>query len=85
MKGAPFRHIGGALIADHGPLTLAQARGLAAFYREEAAQAAERGSPEGVRVCQRRAVALAESIRAAETWRRAAGWRDPDAADGRGR
>ncbi len=78
---APFRHIGGAVIADHGPIDLAQARRLARLYALEAASLAEANVLPWSRTCAARAEALNEAILAACAWRRAAGWRDPEAAD----
>ena len=69
MNRACFRHIGGAVIADHGPVTLAEARALATFYNQEAAEALRGASGE----CRRRANALESAIAAAWAWRRAAG------------
>jgi hypothetical protein len=74
VKGAPFRSIGGAVIADHGSIPLAEARRLARFYASEALHWR-------CDTCGRRAHALREAVLATETWRGAAGWSDPDAAD----
>lgn len=74
MKGAPFRSMGGAVIADHGPVPLAKARTLAHFYASEALLWR-------CEACGRRAEVLREAVLAAENWRRAAGWADPDVAD----
>jgi hypothetical protein len=79
VKGAPFRHIGGAIIADHGPLSLRAALDLADFYRIEAARAAGRG--EWTRACRCRAQALLAAVEEAAAWRRAGGWSDPFRAD----
>jgi len=76
----PFRHIGGAVIADHGPIPLAAARDLARFYAIEA-QAAAASSSGFADLCQTRATVLDAAVRDAARWRRAAGWRDPDEAD----
>ena len=81
MTTPPFRHIGGAVIADHGPIDLAQARRLAKAYALEAASLAEAGAISWSRTCAARAEALDEAIAAACAWRRAAGWRDPEEAD----
>jgi hypothetical protein len=64
VSGAtPFvRHLGGGLVSHGGPLSLRDARALAAGLRGRLAQ-------------------IEEAIHAAEQWRRAAGWRDCDAAD----
>ena len=81
MTLVPFRAVGGAIICDHGPLTLADARSLAEFYRREQA-----GLGPGTRLavlCAERARALAGAVHEARLWRRAAGWADPEAADGR--
>jgi hypothetical protein len=77
MSPANFRHIGGAVIADHGRVTLAAARALAFFYTREAGSQTPGVSGE----CRRRAQALEGAVAAASTWRRAAGWSDPDLAD----
>lgn len=82
MSAAPFAHAGGAVIADHGPLALAASRALIGFYDVEARLAAKDGAPRWARLCARRALALAAAAGAADRWRRAAGWADPDAADG---
>jgi len=79
MSPANFRHIGGAVIADHGRVTLAAARALAVFYTREAGSQMTGVSGE----CRRRAHALEVATAAAATWRRAAGWNDPDLADHR--
>ncbi len=77
MSPAHYRHLGGAVLADHGCVTLAQARALALFYDQEAGT-----EPHGVSgECRRRARALETAITAACAWRRAAGWSDPDLAD----
>ncbi len=81
MKTAPFRAIGGAVVADHGPIPLALARRLGQFYASEAAHWLAQGSRDASEACGRRANALREAVSATETWRRAAGWADPDAAD----
>jgi hypothetical protein len=81
VKSAPYRHIGGMVITDHGPLTLAAARDLAQFYGREAAGSTERRDRPWEEVCGRRAFVLAGAAKAAADWRRAAGWIDPDAAD----
>jgi hypothetical protein len=65
------------VIADHGCVSLAQARLLAVFYACEAGS--ETREPSGE--CLRRAHALESAVAAASSWRRAAGWRDPDLAD----
>ncbi len=57
------RHIGGGLATIDGPLSLGEARVLAAALRGRLAQ-------------------IETAIAEAEAWRRAAGWRDVDAADG---
>ena len=81
MNGAPFRHIGGMVIADHGPLPLAAAQAIAELYGREALEAARRGERRLERACRARADALLAAGTAAIAWRRAAGWRDPHAAD----
>ena len=81
MTPPPFRHIGGAVIADHGPIGLTQARELAKLYALEAAHLAECDRIPWSRVCAARAEALNTAIVAACRWRRAAGWRDPDMAE----
>jgi len=82
MSGVPHRHIGGAIIADHGPLSLAAARDLSRFYTLEADVCVREGAAGMARLCTRRAQALRAAVEAATLWRRAAGWRAPDAADG---
>jgi len=75
----PFAAIGGQVISDHGPLTLAEARRLVHAYLAEAELASGRWRA----ICLRRAATLAEAIRESGRWRRAAGWRSPDEADAR--
>jgi hypothetical protein len=79
MSRAPFRAIGGAVVADHGVIALAEARALARFYAGEAR--ALPGGSRAAEVCAGRARALIEATDQAWLWRRAAGWTDPDAAD----
>jgi hypothetical protein len=79
MSGAPFRAIGGAVVSDHGAIALDEARSLAAFYASEAG-ALHTGAG-WRRLAAERAQALALAAAAAEGWRRAAGWADPEAAD----
>jgi hypothetical protein len=81
MNGAPFRAIGGAVVADHGPLSLAEARALARFYASEAGHWRDLDGRAASDACARRAGTLRDAVTAAEMWRRAAGWADPDAAD----
>lgn len=81
VNGAPYRHIGGMVLADHGPLSLSAARALEVFYRAEARHGRaldDRAASEG---CAIRADALSRAATAAAAWRRAAGWTDPEAAD----
>ena len=79
MSCAPFRAIGGAVVSDHGGIALNEARSLADFYASEAGSGA--ASAVWRRVAAERAEALALAAAAAEGWRRAAGWADPEAAD----
>ena len=81
MNRAPFSHIGGAVIADHGPIGLVETRKLASLYAAEAKSAAEAGAARWVSLCAGRAIALAAAADAAARWRRAAGWADPRTAD----
>jgi hypothetical protein len=81
VNSAPFRSIGGTVIADHGPIPLVAARNLARFYASEALHWRDLDSPGAFEACTRRAAVLREAVAEAETWRRAAGWADPDAAD----
>jgi hypothetical protein len=72
--------IGGQVIFDHGPTRLSTASALAGFYRAEADLSVH---SQGWRaLCRRRADALALAIDQASGWRRAAGWRMPEEADG---
>jgi hypothetical protein len=81
MTRAPYRAIGGAIITDHGPVTLAAARALAEFYHHE--QAGLRPGARLAVLCAERARALAGAVHEAQLWRRAAGWTNPEAADRR--
>lgn len=81
MKAAPYRHAGGALVCDHGPLTLAGARALAAFYAHEADYWQAKSKSAMSRACARRAQTLTDAADDAVLWRRAAGWSNADLAD----
>jgi hypothetical protein len=81
VKVAPYRHIGGAIVADHGPIGLGEARALARFYAREAKSGAQ--APALARACVNRARTLRAAARAAARWRLAAGWRLPEEADER--
>jgi hypothetical protein len=81
VNRAPFSHIGGAVIADHGPIGLVEARKLASFYSAEAKAADEAGAAGWVGQCSGRALALDVAAEAAARWRRAAGWADPRTAN----
>jgi hypothetical protein len=81
VNRAPFAHIGGDVIADHGPIALVQARDLVALYAVEAQAAADAGAARWASRCRGRALSLAAAAEAAVRWRRAAGWADPEAAD----
>ena len=81
MKGANYRHLGGALMTDHGRITLAAARGLAAFYAQEVLANIALGAPHAAHECGIRSRTLVDVVAAATAWRRAAGWADPDMAD----
>ncbi len=81
LSDAAFAHVGGAVITDHGQIPLAAARALAAFYAREARDCVQGGAELAARLCARRALALDQAAHDATLWRRAAGWRDPDAAD----
>jgi len=84
VNSAAFRHIGGAVIADHGRIGLVQTGELAAFYAIEAGAAAGAGAVHWAAICAGRATVLAAASQAATRWRRAAGWADPrDADEGR--
>jgi hypothetical protein len=80
MGQAPYTHIGGMVVTDHGPVTLARAEQLARFYEIEAHEPPGRRHADAI--CAVRATALRHAAEAAKAWRRAAGWLDPYAADG---
>ncbi|HEY2480767.1 MAG TPA: hypothetical protein VGI30_01050 [Caulobacteraceae bacterium] len=79
MSPAPFRAVGGAVLSDHGVIALAEVRALVAFYAAEAASAVN--GAVWRRQAAERARALELAVAGAESWRRAAGWADPGAAD----
>jgi hypothetical protein len=81
VNRAPIRHLGGHIMTDHGPLSLAAARGLAAFYRQESKACRAAGAVAWETSCENRAEDLERAVAEAALWRRAAGWGDPDAAD----
>jgi hypothetical protein len=81
VNRAPFSHIGGAVIADHGAIGLVEARRLASLYAAEAKAAAKASATRWAGLCAGRALALAAAAEAAARWRRAAGWADPRTAD----
>ena len=68
-------------MTDHGLIALAAARALAAFYRAESAACRAAGALAWASGCELRAETLERVAAEAALWRRAAGWRDPDAAD----
>ncbi|MGH6991967.1 MAG: hypothetical protein ACRED8_10590 [Caulobacteraceae bacterium] len=75
-----FSACGGAILSDAGALSLREARALAGFYAREAEAA---GASAWVERCAGRAKALERAIAVASSWRKAAGWADPEAADRR--
>ncbi len=79
MKDQPFRHIGGAIVADHGAVALTSARALSKLYQERAAAEIFLGRTDDQ--LKARARSLDGAIAQAVIWRRAAGWTDPEAAD----
>lgn len=81
MTDPAFVHIGGAVVCDHGRLSLAEARALSAGYAREAEHWFGAGEIRAARACAGRSAALRKAADAAALWRRAAGWRDPEAAD----
>jgi hypothetical protein len=81
VTAAPFGHIGGAVVGDHGPVGLRLARDLARFYGLEAIDRQKAGERRIALTCARRALALHQAAEAAVRWRRAAGWREPEGAD----
>ena len=81
LSDAAFAHVGGAVVSDHGPIPLAAARALAAFYAREAHACVAQDAQFAAGLCARRALALDRAAQDAARWRRAAGWRDPDKAD----
>ena len=81
MTDPAYGHIGGAVVCDHGPLTLAAARALSLTYSGEAEYWLSMGETAAGRACAARALALRRAADDAALWRRAAGWRDPEAAD----
>jgi hypothetical protein len=76
MSPLPCRAAGGAILSDIGPMGLAAARDLARFYQHEAALGGRHAG-----ACRERASALHAACLAAERWRRAAGWTQPERAD----
>ena len=81
MTDALFAHVGGAVVCDHGPLPLVEARAMSITYAREAEYWFGAGAIEAGRACARRAIALCQTADEAARWRRAAGWRDPEMAD----
>ena len=77
MRQTLIGHIGGAVIADYGPISLTAAVDLVSFYRLEACHQ----PPLAAAICRERAQALDCAVAAASRWRTAAGWLDPHAAD----
>ncbi len=76
-RASPFRHLGGTILADHGPLTLDEAQNLIRFYRAELALF----DGGGAQLCRQRAESLEQARAQAILWRRAAGWREPATVD----
>jgi hypothetical protein len=81
VNRARFRHIGGMVIADHGPLALRDAAKLALFYLCEGVDRLDHGDRRTAAMCGERVLALTTATEAAVQWRRAAGWKDPFDAD----
>ncbi|HZZ34084.1 MAG TPA: hypothetical protein VFE03_00055 [Caulobacteraceae bacterium] len=81
MNGGAYRHIGGAVVGDHGAVSLARARQLVRFYGREALHCRRHGQRAVAEACARRALALNAAVSEAAQWRRAAGWRAPEGAD----
>ncbi len=79
MKDQPFRHIGGAIVANHGALALTSAQAMSKIYQQRAAAEISLGRTDDQLNARARSLdgAIAEAI----IWRRAAGWTDPEAAD----
>jgi len=73
--------MGGAIVTGYGAIGLAQAQRLAAFYAAEALHSRLDGAHAAARLCEERSADLRAAIAAATLWRRAAGWREPEAAD----
>jgi hypothetical protein len=76
-----YRHVGGAVMGEHGPLTLARALDLLRIYGRGAINCETAGARGLARAYARRTLSLHNAISEARRWRRAAGWRDLDAAD----
>ncbi len=81
VTAARYVHVGGAILTDHGPIGLGQARHLVAFYEREASLTVAPHPSAWAQTCTTRAETLGAIACAAVAWRRAAGWTDPDQAD----
>jgi hypothetical protein len=81
VNGGGYRHIGGAVVGDHGAVSLARARALVRFYGREALHCRRHGQRALAKACARRALALYVALSEAARWRRAAGWKEPEGAD----
>ena len=76
-----FWHSGGAVVCAKGALPLRRARQLERFCADQGAQAAHENHPWRAASLLTNAQALKAAVTAAESWRRAAGWANPDHAD----
>jgi len=86
MDALPFspryRHIGGSIVSASGAsISLAAARAWAEVWGRAAIEAAAAGCRDLAGVCARDALALSTAAEACARWRKAAGWRNPAAAD----
>jgi hypothetical protein len=75
------RAIGGAIVTDYGAVSLERARQMAIFYGIERRRCREENANSAARLCARREADLWIAVAATVQWRKAAGWRDPGAAD----
>ena len=78
---AIFWHSGGHVLCASGPVTLRRARDVAGFCTSCESAALHDNRPRRAQVFQVNGRALTQAVLAAEAWRLAAGWSNPDDAD----
>lgn len=82
MNAGAYHHIGGVLYRDQRRISLASARALLALWAADGSSASSAGASPGCAARDQLPTALRKAVASALAWRRAAGWDDPNQADG---